>query len=106
MRVAVLTREWPPDIYGGAGVHVDQLVAALRPRADVDVDVHCFGAPRDDATAHPDWADLADANAALQVLATDLSIASSVGNAELVHSHTWYANLAGHLAKQLYGVPH
>ena len=104
MRVAVLTREWPPEIYGGAGVHVEQLVTALRPH--LDVEVHSFGGPRTDATAHSTWLKLASANSALQVLATDLSIAADIGSADLVHSHTWYANLAGHLAKLLYDVPH
>jgi starch synthase len=85
-------------------VHVAELTAALRPH--VDVDVHCFGRPRGDATAHAHWDRLVDANAALQVLATDLSMTASIGAAELVHSHTWYANLAGHLAKQLYDIPH
>jgi starch synthase len=104
MRVAMLTREWPPEIYGGAGVHVSQLATALQPH--LDLDVHCFGSPRPDATAHPTWDALASANAALQSLATDLSIAAAVGDADLVHSHTWYTNLAGHLAQQLYAVPH
>ncbi|MDX6287335.1 MAG: alpha-maltose-phosphate synthase [Frankiales bacterium] len=104
MRVAMLTREWPPEIYGGAGVHVEQLVAALRP--DLDVDVHCFGPPRSDATAHGPWDALAGANAALEVLSADLSMAAVVGAADVVHSHTWYTNLAGHLAKELYAVPH
>jgi starch synthase len=105
MRAAVLTREYPPDVYGGAGVHVDFLVRELR--ALVDVDVHCMGTPREGATAHSEHdARLEGANPALSVLAADLSIASAVGGADLVHSHTWYANLAGHLAKLLYGVPH
>ncbi len=104
MRVALLTREWPPDVYGGAGVHVEHLARDLREL--VDVAVHCFGAPRPDADAHQPWPQLRDANAALQVLSTDLSIAAALADRELVHSHTWYASLAGHLAKLLYGIPH
>ena len=105
MRAAILTREFPPDVYGGAGVHVDFLVRELRDR--IDVDVHCMGEPRTGATAHSE-ADprLADANPALRVLSTDLSMVAAVGDADVVHSHTWYANMAGHWAKLLYDVPH
>jgi len=104
MRVAVLSREFPPDVYGGAGVHVDFLVRELRKLADVDV--HCFGAPRPGAVAHEPDPRLADANAALQTLSVDLLMAAAVANADVVHSHTWYANLGGHLAKMLHGRPH
>lgn len=104
MRVALLTREWSPDIYGGAGVHVDFLVRELRRL--IDVDVHCFGRPRPDALAHEPPSTLDGANAALRTLAVDLSMAAQVGTADVVHSHTWYANMAGHLAKLLYGIPH
>lgn len=100
----MLTREWPPDIYGGAGVHVDFLARELG--ALVDVDVHCFGEPRDDATAHTPAVQLAEANATLQTLSVDLSMAAAVGEAELVHSHTWYANMGGHIAKLLHDIPH
>ncbi|MGA8112704.1 MAG: glycogen synthase [Actinocatenispora sp.] len=109
MRVAMLTNEYPPSIYGGAGVHVDFLVRELR--RHLDVDVHCFGADRDGARAYrPDPA-LADANAALRTFATDLRMTAGVGEVaggelDLVHSHTWYANLAGHLTGLLHGVPH
>ena len=107
MMVSVLTREYPPDVYGGAGVHVDFLVRELRRLVDVDVDVQCMGPPRDGATAHSeDDLRLAGANPALRILATDLSMTASVGGAELVHSHTWYAAMAGHWAKLLYDVPH
>ncbi len=109
MKVALLTREYPPEIYGGAGVHVDNLAAALRPHTELAV--HCFGAPRTapGVTAYGGWEALAGKAphlAALRTMATDLLIAAAVEGAELVHSHTWYANLAGHLAKLLYGVPH
>jgi alpha-maltose-1-phosphate synthase len=105
MRVAALTREYPPHVYGGAGVHVDFLVRELRRL--VDVDVHCMGEPREGATAHSeDDPRLPDANASLKILSADLSIAAAVAGVDLVHSHTWYANMAGHLAKLLYDVPH
>ncbi|MBY9075179.1 glycogen synthase [Nocardioides sp. WL0053] len=106
MRAAILTREFPPDVYGGAGVHVDFLVRELRRL--IDVDVHCMGEPREGATAHSENDPrLADANAALRILSTDLSITAGVGvGVDVVHSHTWYANMAGHWSKLLYDVPH
>ena len=108
MRVDILTKEYPPAIYGGAGVHVAELVRALRALSDLDVRVQAFGEPRDEpgVSAYPDLPELADANAALQTLGVDLSIAAGCAGTDLVHSHTWYANLAGHLAGLLYGVPH
>ena len=104
MRIGLVTREWPPDVYGGAGVHVEYLARELR--SLVDVDVHCFGAPREDATAHEPDPALRAANPALQTLSVDLRITAALGDVDLVHSHTWYANAAGHLAKTLHGVPH
>ena len=102
MKVALLTREYPPEVYGGAGVHVEYLARALS--GLVDLTVHCQGAPRDAAVAHQPWPVLHDS--VLKVFSTDLSMADTVGGADLVHSHTWYANLAGHLASLLYGIPH
>jgi alpha-maltose-1-phosphate synthase len=104
MRAAILTREWPPDVYGGAGVHVDFLVRELRRLCDVDV--HCFGGPRPDATGHVPPATLDGANAALRTLGVDLAMAAAVEGADVVHSHTWYANMGGHLAGLLHEVPH
>ncbi|MEJ7832019.1 MAG: glycogen synthase [Nocardioides sp.] len=108
MRVDVLSKEYPPEVYGGAGVHVAELVRALRSRADIDARVHAFGAPRGESgtTAYADLAELSSANAALRTLGVDLAMADACGGAEVVHSHTWYANLAGHLAALLHGVPH
>jgi starch synthase len=97
LRVGLLTREWPPDVYGGAGVHVEFLARELS--GLVDLSVQAFA-------EHPPWDRLAAANTALQVLSSDLSIAAACEGRDLVHSHTWYANLAGHLAKLLYGIPH
>jgi starch synthase len=108
MRASILTREFPPDVYGGAGVHVDFLVRELRRL--IDVDVQCMGEPREGATAHTEKEQrLAGANAALQVLSTDVAMAAAIeasGGVDVVHSHTWYANMAGHWAKLLYDVPH
>ncbi|HEU4426676.1 MAG TPA: glycogen synthase [Pilimelia sp.] len=106
LRVDLLTREYPPEVYGGAGVHVEYLAAHLRRLADVRV--HCFGAPRDEpgVTAYQDPPELAGANAALRTMGVDLAMTAGAAGTDVVHSHTWYANLAGHVAKLLYGVPH
>ncbi|WP_243075095.1 glycogen synthase [Microbacterium sp. SS28] len=106
MRVDIITKEYPPEIYGGAGVHATELVKALR--ASIEVQVRAFGAPRDepDTTAYGVPSELASANAALQTLGTDLEIVTDVAGADVVHSHTWYANFAGHLASLLHGIPH
>ncbi|GCD91421.1 glycogen synthase [Nocardioides sp. LS1] len=103
-----MSKEYPPEIYGGAGVHVAELVRALRRRSDLETRVHAFGAPRDEAltSSYADHAELASANGALKTLGVDLSIADGCAGTDLVHSHTWYANFAGHLASLLYGVPH
>ncbi|MFC4783530.1 glycogen synthase [Nocardioides sp. MAHUQ-72] len=108
MRVDVLSKEYPPEIYGGAGVHVAELVRALRALPDLDTRVHAFGAPRDEpgTTSYADHAELASANGALKTLGVDLSIADGCAGTDLVHSHTWYANFAGHLSSLLYDVPH
>ncbi|HEY0537652.1 MAG TPA: glycogen synthase [Actinoallomurus sp.] len=106
MRVDLLSREYPPEVYGGAGVHVEYLARELR--AICDVRVHAFGADRPEpgVSGHRVPAGLESANAALQVLGVDLEMAAACAGADLVHSHTWYANLAGHVAKLLHGVPH
>lgn len=104
MRVAMMTREYPPEVYGGAGVHVTELVAQLRRLCEVDV--HCMGAPRPGATvAQPDPA-LAGANAALATLSADLTMVNAASAATVAHSHTWYAGMAGHLSGMLYDIPH
>jgi starch synthase len=110
VRVGLLTREYPPEVYGGAGVHVAALARALAEH--VDVAVHCFGAERDDplvAGSYRPWEALAgDAPelGALRPLSADLAMAAQLADVDVVHSHTWYANLGGHLAKLLHGVPH
>lgn len=104
MRVAMMTREYPPDVYGGAGVHVTELVAQLRRLCAVDV--HCIGAPRPDAFAQQPDPRIHDANPALLTLSADLMMANAASAASVVHSHTWYTGLAGHLTALLYDIPH
>jgi len=104
MRVAMMTREYPPEVYGGAGVHVTELVAQLRRLCEVDV--HCMGAPRSGAFVHQPDPALKGANPALSTLSTDLVMANAAEAATVVHSHTWYTGMAGHIAALLYGIPH
>jgi starch synthase len=104
LRVALLTREYPPEVYGGAGVHVEYLARELA--GLVDLTVHCQGADRPTAVAHRPWDALAGANPALATVSSDLTMAAAAASADLVHSHTWYANLGGHLAAMLAGIPH
>ena len=104
LKVALLTREYPPEVYGGAGVHVEYLARELAPL--VDLTVHCQGRPRSNAVAHSPWPLLSEANFALQTFSTDLSMTAALAGCQLAHSHTWYANLAGHLASLLHGIPH
>jgi alpha-maltose-1-phosphate synthase len=109
MKVALLTREFPPEVYGGAGVHVENLAAELARR--IDVAVHCFGAPRESplvAATYRPWDALAGGpgGGALQPISVDLLMAQGVIGSDLVHSHTWYTNLGGHLAKQMHDIPH
>jgi starch synthase len=106
LNVGIVTKEWPPAIYGGAGVHVLQLTQALRTINDVHVDVHCFGGKREDAFGYSLPAGFADANPAVQALAINLEMATHLGHVDIVHSHTWYANMAGHIASLQHGIPH
>ncbi len=110
-RVALLTREYPPEVYGGAGVHVEYLARELARLAEVTV--HAWGADRPAAeppvVSYRSWNELAGREpfaAALQALSVDLAMAGGTGDAEIVHSHTWYANLAGHLSSLVHGIPH
>jgi len=100
----MMTREYPPEVYGGAGVHVTELVAHLRRLCAVDV--HCMGAPRPGAFAHQPDPRLQGSNAALSTLSSDLVMVNAASAATVVHSHTWYTGLAGHLAALLYDIPH
>lgn len=104
MRVGIMTKEWPPQVYGGAGVHVVNLVENLRPLADVVV--QCFGPQRPDALSYQVPAELLGANPVLETLGIDLAMVQGSGEVDVVHSHTWYANFAGHVASLLYNIPH
>ena len=106
MRVDIITKEYPPEIYGGAGVHVTELVKALREQMEVQVRAFGAGREEDATTAYGVPAELSTANGAIQTLGTDLEIVPDVAGADVVHSHTWYANFAGHLASLLHGIPH
>ncbi len=102
----MMTREYPPEIYGGAGVHVTELTRFMR--QVVEVDVHCMGAPRDmeGVFVHGVDPELAEANPAIRTLSTGLRMASAATGVDVVHSHTWYAGLGGHLAARLHDIPH
>ncbi len=106
MRIDLITREYPPFIYGGAGVHVAELVRVLRQH--IEVQVRAFGEPvnEPDTTGYTHAPAFNDVNAAVQTMATDLGMVSDVAGADLVHSHTWYANFAGQVASKLHGIPH
>jgi starch synthase len=107
--VALLTREYPPEVYGGAGTHVEYLTRELRRLTEVSV--HCWGAPRTEpgVTSHQPWTALSEPkpeSTTLQAISIDLAMAAAVKGADLVHSHTWYANLGGHLSKLMWSIPH
>jgi alpha-maltose-1-phosphate synthase len=107
VKAALLTREYPPDVYGGAGVHLEYLSRELREL--IDVDVHAWGEDREGAIGHEAWDALAGPEpelAALRAMSIDLTMAAKIGDADVVHSHTWYANLGGHLAKLVRDIPH
>lgn len=106
MRIAMLTKEYPPEIYGGAGVHVTELTRHLRELEQVDV--HCMGAPREEANVYVHGVDpeLEEANASVRTLSTGLRMANALGEADVVHSHTWYTGLGGHVGGKLWGIPH
>ena len=108
-KVALLTREYPPDVYGGAGTHVEFLARELRRLTEVSV--HCWGSPRREpgVTAHEPWTALSKPKpeaTVLQAMSINLAMAAAVKGADLVHSHTWYANFGGHLSKLMWSIPH
>jgi starch synthase len=106
VKVGMITKEWPPLIYGGAGVHVSNLVTALTDIPEIATEVHCFGPKREDAFNYELQGDLASINPALQALLIDSDIASRLAGIDIAHSHTWYANLAGYLASKMHNIPH
>jgi starch synthase len=104
VKAILLTREYPPDVYGGAGVHVEYLARDLAER--IDLEVRCFGNEREGAVAFQPWAELNGANPALKTMSVDLAMSADADGASVVHSHTWYAMFGGHLTKLLHGIPH
>lgn len=106
MRAGIFSKEYPPEIYGGAGVHVAELTRFMR--EIIDVSVHCMGSERDEKDVFVHGVDpaLKEANAALQTLSTGLRMANAASDIDVAHSHTWYTGLGGHLASRLYGIPH
>ena len=106
VKVAMITREWPPEIYGGAGVHIANLVSALNQSGEIESFVHCFGGARSDATNYQLTKEFSTINPALQTLLLDSDIAKNLKGMDVAHSHTWYANLAGYLAMKIFGIPH
>ena len=94
MRIGIVTREWPPDVYGGAGVHVEHLVAAhaVDPGRAPRSTSTASAATAADAVGHAVPPNLQAANGALQAVGVDVEIAAALAGADLVHSHTWYAN--------------
>jgi starch synthase len=110
LKVALLSREYPPEVYGGAGVHVEYLARDLA--RHVELAVHCFGEPRAASEvkgSYKAWDALSGSAphlAALRTLSVDLLMAQAIEGTNVVHTHTWYANFAGHLAKLMYGIPH
>ena len=106
LSVAMLTKEWPPEIYGGAGVHITNLVAAMKRNDQFDLTVNCFGLPRNDATNFDLSKHFKELNSAEQALLVNLDMATKVKHFDLIHSHTWYTNFAGYLLSQISGKPH
>lgn len=106
LKIGIVTKEWPPFIYGGAGVHVHQLTQALRSIEAISVDVHCFDGLRDDAFGYSTPEQFRESNPAITALVTDLEIASHLQDLHIVHSHTWYTNMAGHFAWMQHRIPH
>jgi alpha-maltose-1-phosphate synthase len=110
VRIDIVTKEFPPTIYGGAGVHVAELSRVLAGRTDLRV--HAFGEPREPdfhgatVTSYGVPGGLEPSNAAVQTLGTDLAILQNLAGTDVIHTHTWYANMAGHLGGLLHGVPH
>lgn len=106
MRVDFVTKEYPPNVYGGAGVHISELVKVLREH--IEAHVHAFGEPSFETSTfgYPVPERFTDQNSALQTMATNLDMVQRIAGADLVHSHTWYSNFAGHVAGLLHEIPH
>jgi starch synthase len=113
LRVGLFTREYPPEVYGGAGVHVDYLSRELA--KEIEVEVHCWGPQNSDngnlhVRGNEPWAEITDGTdakfkGALEAFSLNLTQVKALTGIDIVHTHTWYVSMAGYLAKKLYGVP-
>ncbi|HZL26081.1 MAG TPA: glycogen synthase [Acidobacteriaceae bacterium] len=123
MRVGLMTREYPPYVYGGAGVHVEYLSLELAKK--IEVEVHAWGdVPEHDSLADPatpklpnlhvtwenPWGQIshgtqAKFKGALEALSLNLIQQLHLDKLDVIHTHTWYVSMAGFLAKKLYGIP-
>lgn len=113
MRAALFTREYPPHVYGGAGVHVDYLSRELAKK--IEVEVHCWGEQHsDDKDLHvigaEPWSEITNGThgkfkGALEALSLNLTQIKALSGVDVAHTHTWYVSMAGFLAKKLYGIP-
>lgn len=113
MRVGLFTREYPPHIYGGAGVHVDYLSRELA--KSIEVEVHCWGEQHSDSgnlhvRGNQPWSEISNGatgkfKGALEAFSLNLTQVKALTGVEIVHTHTWYVSMAGYLAKKLYGIP-
>ncbi|MDR3152402.1 MAG: glycogen synthase [Bifidobacteriaceae bacterium] len=106
MQIDIITREYPPYVYGGAGVHVTELSKALKKATDINVRIRCFEGPRKDPGVFGYMQQADNLNGVFQAIDIDNQIANEIKQTDLVHSHTWYANLAGFLVSKNLGVPH
>ena len=113
-KIALFSKEYPPHVYGGAGVHVEYLARALSRMAEVEV--RCFGDQASDTPGlvvrgYPQWDEAAHGSdprftGAIDAFARSLAMAKDRLDAQIVHCHTWYTDMAGVIASQLWGVPY
>jgi starch synthase len=113
LRVGLMTREYPPYVYGGAGVHVEYLSRELA--KTIEVEVHCWGDQfSDDGNLHvrgdEPWSRITEGTqekfkAALETFSLNLAQMTSIAAIDIVHTHTWYVSMAGFFAKKLYRIP-
>ena len=113
-KAALFTNEYPPNVYGGAGVHVEYLSQALARR--IAVEVRCFGEQRIDipnlvVRGYPAWSEAKQHTdprfgGALDAFHRSLTMAKDTIDADVVHCHTWYTDMGGLLASKLWGVPY
>jgi len=113
LRVGIMTREYPPNVYGGAGVHVEYLSRELARL--IEVEVHCWGQQNSDqgklhVRGDQPWPLIAERTeekfrTALETFSLNLLQMTTLSAIDIVHTHTWYVSMAGFLAKKLYKIP-